>query len=530
MPARPTRRELLGLLVILGLTAVTRLPGLDARGPFDADQGSDMLVLAALLRGEIPLLGPPTSIGTFHHGAVYYYLLAPAVGLFGPNPVAVTGWIALFGIGAVAATWWLARMVGGPLAAAAAGLLAAVSPSGIDESTFIWNPNLIPLASALAFAGALRAWQTGSPRWWLLAGAGAMVTMQCHVLGIVVLPPLVAAFVADLRRRTRANSPRRPLLLAGAGALAIIAVAYLPLLAHELRNDFSETRAIVGYIVGGGRAANAGLIERVVTVGLRSTTWPFAGLVTDRPAISMFVFALVAALMAVAAFVGRRRDRWAAGWLLAAIGWSVVALAVFAPSLAVVTKGLPNDHYHAFLDPLVVALTGVGLARLAGLGARTREPAATGAPAAIPRGIGRAAAIVAGGVLVVAAVIAWPPAVSPDGGWPAARNDAEGIEAFAAGTPYVLAGVPELKTLNALRFPLQQLGVDPPGPDALGSAGAPGLVVVVCDPVLEPMTGAPCGGPAETAWLAGRGLDLPLLATTHDAARRVISYFGSTTR
>ena len=59
----------------------------------------------------------------------------------------VTGEIALFGIAAVAGTWWLARLVGGPLAAAAAGLLAAISPAGIDESTFIWNPNLIPAAS-----------------------------------------------------------------------------------------------------------------------------------------------------------------------------------------------------------------------------------------------------------------------------------------------------------------------------------------------------------------------------------------------
>ena len=104
-----------------------------------------MLVLRAMaVDGEVPLLGPKTSIGTFHHGAVYYYLLAPAAMLSSADPVVVTGEIALFGIAAVAGTWWLARLVGGPLAAAAAGLLAAISPAGIDESTFIWNPNLIP--------------------------------------------------------------------------------------------------------------------------------------------------------------------------------------------------------------------------------------------------------------------------------------------------------------------------------------------------------------------------------------------------
>src|SRR5262249_6903001 len=79
--------------------------------------GHDMLVLQAMVRdGAIPLLGPQTSIGTFHHGAAYYYLLAPAAFVSGADPVAVTGELALFGIAAVAATWWLARLVGGPVA------------------------------------------------------------------------------------------------------------------------------------------------------------------------------------------------------------------------------------------------------------------------------------------------------------------------------------------------------------------------------------------------------------------------------
>ena len=46
----------------------------------------------------------------------------------------------------------------------------AVSTSAVDESTFIWNPNLIALSSAVALAGAWQAWSTGRPRWWLLAG------------------------------------------------------------------------------------------------------------------------------------------------------------------------------------------------------------------------------------------------------------------------------------------------------------------------------------------------------------------------
>ena len=123
-----------------------------------------MLVLRALVRdGVVPLLGPPTSIGDFHHGAVYYYLLAPSAALTGgDSPLAVTLQIALFGIAAVGVTWWLARSIAGPVAGFVAGLAMAVSASAVEESTFIWNPNLIALSSAVALAGAWRAWSTRS--------------------------------------------------------------------------------------------------------------------------------------------------------------------------------------------------------------------------------------------------------------------------------------------------------------------------------------------------------------------------------
>ena len=152
----------IGLLV---LAALLRLPDLATRGTWDADQGHDMLMLRALVRdGVIPLLGPPTSIGDVHHGALYYYLLSPAAFLTGgDSPLAVTALIALAGIAAVLVTWWLARSIGGPVAGIVAGVAMAVSTSAVDESTFIWNPNLIALSSAIALAGAWRAWSTPRP-------------------------------------------------------------------------------------------------------------------------------------------------------------------------------------------------------------------------------------------------------------------------------------------------------------------------------------------------------------------------------
>ncbi len=546
-----------GLLVaILLLAALTRLPGLDERGRWDADQGHDMLVLRAMaVDGEIPLLGPKTSIGTFHHGAIYYYLLAPAAIASAADPVAVTGEIALFGIAAVAATWWLARLIGGPLAAVAAGLFAALSPAGIDESTFIWNPNLIPVAAALAFAGAIMARRTGRARWWLLAGIGAAVTMQCHVLGVVIVVPLAWAWGADLVRRHRAGQATTGVLRGGLGAVLLIAASYVPLAAYELQNGFAESRAILGYAAGGGREAAGGVAERVVTVGLRAITWPFTGLITERIWVSL-VTAIIVTLVGTIAILGRRRiggppapvteppardaapvDVAAGRWLVGALAFSVVALAVFAPSLAVVVPDLPNDHYHAFLDPIVLALTGVGLARLAtGLASPARP---TGDGPAVG-GAGRAGGVLVAGrlvagrltalglatVLVVIEVTAWPPAVAADGGWPLADEAAARVLEVTGGDTFLLDGIPSFKSADALRFPLERRGakVLPAGV----TAETP-MAVLVCDPLFDDVVGAPCGGPAEDAWLADdpyRGTFV-LRSRFEAGSRRVISVYAA---
>ncbi len=227
----------------------------------------------------------------------------------------------------------------------------------------------------------------------------------------------------------------------------------------------------------------------------------------------------------------------AARWLIGTIAWSVLALAVFAPSLAVVTPGLPNDHYHAFLDPLVIALaasgspgsgTGCGLPWLATWPAgpprqseqrrRARAPrtAAETATGTQPRPsvlLPRVAAVALTGLLVGVCVTAWPPAVSPDGGWRAAERAAAQIQAFAAGRPYALVGIPVVQVRRLRPVPALAPGrgsARPRGPRRRGSAGA--RVTIVCDPLFEGVVGAACGGPAEAAWLKERGLDLPGLA------------------
>jgi hypothetical protein len=361
----------------------------------------------------------------------------------------------------------------------------------------------------------------------------------------VIVLPLAWAWGSDLVRRRRAGQPTTGLVRGGLGAVAVIAVGFLPLLVHELGADFAETRAILGYVAGGGREAATGVLDRIVTVGLRSITWPVTGLITDRLVISLIGAVIVVAL-GVIAVVGRRRgggagvpgaagtviDLPAVRWLATSLGFSIVALAVFAPSLAIIVPELPNDHYHAFLDPIVLTLVGVGLARLAGAGAGASDQAGADADATrtapddmrrtLP---GRLAAGILAIVLAGIAVTAWPPTVAPDGGWPLADAAAARVLEVTGDEPFALDGIPEFKNANALRFPLERRDAPVLPSDA---AGASGVVVIVCDPVFDEVVGAECGGAAEDALLVRTGRpDLGLVDRFDAGPRRVISVYAA---
>jgi hypothetical protein len=526
------RIEILAYGAILIVAAVLRLGDLAARGTWDADQGHDMLVLRALvLDGRIPLLGPPTSIGDFHHGVLYYLLLAPAAAISRADPVAVTTFIALCGIAAVAITGWLARSIAGPLAGLIAALLLAVSSSAVEESIFIWNPNLIALSSSIALAAAWRAWTGGRARWWLVAGSAAVVTMHCHVLGTILTPVIGGLLVADVVRRRRRGdgSGARSIGRAALGWLGLALLSYVPLAIHELGSDGSELRAAVAFLVDGGSASTA-LPARLPIVGLRVLGWPLAGLITAAPLATILATALVVGLAVWRGWLAPRPgatsdhgeraepdgdpERTAVRWLALGLAWTVAALAAGASGLATVVAGLPNDHYHAFADPMVVVLVAVGLAalwRAAGSARPIRQLTA---------------------IAVVGALVGWnlahqPPARAADGGWQAARSAATRVMAIAGSGPIALASLPTFKSDEAVRMPLAAEGANlmPAGVNGASKGGPTATRVILCDQLFRESIGADCGGPAEDAWLANPASGLLLEPERTSDAVKIVERF-----
>jgi dolichyl-phosphate-mannose-protein mannosyltransferase len=508
--SRVVGRDALALASLLVIAAALRLPGLADRGTFDSDQGHDLLTLAAFTRqGDIPLLGPKTSVGEFHHGAFYYFLLAPAAAISDDDPVVVTGWLALLGIAAVALTWWLARSIAGSLAGFVSGLILAVSPAAIEESTFIWNPNPIPVFAALALAAAWRGRATGGARWWALAIGAAGAVVQLHVLGVVFFVAIFVIAVLELRRDRGAW---RGIV----GGLAVVALLFAPLLVHELQTGFHETRLILDYFGSSGAETRDPLFSLLFTL-LRTVGWPIVGLVTSVPVGAALVLAVFLGLVAWRDLVARGPERIALAWLVGILAWSTLVLAFVAPGLQTVVEGLPNDHYHASLDPVVATLFGVSIAALLSRGfdawrarpASARERPGPSTTAAIDPAVVRGLVAGAVGSVVLIAIVGTEllrlPPPDPNGGWAAARAAGIRIAGTLQGPPTAIVSLPSFKSADGIAFPVFEAVRRAPGGSSSTSTG----VVVVCDRLLESQIGAKCGGPAEDRFMFGEGAAVP---------------------
>jgi hypothetical protein len=252
----------------------------------------------------------------------------------------------------------------------------------------------------------------------------------------------------------------------------------------------------------------------------------------------------VPAVLATAAVVAIVVSRWRAAeaderravrWLGLGLLWSTAFLAVAAPSLASVVPGLPNDHYHAFADPMVVVLVGIGAAAV------VREATAAG----------RAPLGVAAAGLGVALLVGWnlthlPPAVHPDGGWPAGEAAGDVVIAALEGAGIgaddvvLLRSLPDFKSTEAVAYPLARRGwsfiAETPQGTAPGSLDPleassfeePAGWVLLCDQRFREAIGADCGGPAEDAAAAEGGFG-PLLDRVEAQPDRWVSVYAAAT-
>ena len=420
---------------ILVVAAVLRLRDLADRGTWDADQGHDMLVLRALvLDGVVPLLGPPTSIGDFHHGVLYYSCSRRRLRCRRRGP----------------ARRHRVHRPGGDRRGRRHGVAGAVdrrarSPGSSRGSC--WRSRRARSrsrpSSGTRTSSPCRArsrsrprggrGRRGRPRWWLVRRRGGG---RDDALPRPRGDPDAGDRRAARGRSRPAAAARRsaaePRRSAGAavGWLVIALLSYVPLAIHELGSDGSELRAAVAFLVDGGGPRASALPARLPIVGLRVLGWPLAGLITAAPMATILAACLVIGLAIWRGWLRRAGggDGASRADERAAVRWLALGLAV-DDRRAGGRRVEPRDRRRGPAErplPRLRRPDGRGARRCRG------RRACRGDTPWPPLPQLAAAAIV---VAIVGFNLAHqPPARAADGGWAAARS-AAGRIATAAGGP-----------------------------------------------------------------------------------------------
>lgn len=539
--SRVDAREWACLGPILLLAAVVRFVNLPARGIWDTDQGLETgAIWNAVVSRELPVYGSPafTTGGTFHHGALFYDLMMPFAWLGNGNPVVIVAAIALFGLIVVPVMWWTARSIGGTAAGLATALLAALSPSLVDYSTFIWNPVLTEIGAALACLGAWQAWTTRQPRWWVLAAAGTALTAQSHLTGLVLVLPMTLFFLIAVRRGPA--HLRRGLWKWGLIGVGFFVLTWLPLIVSEVTSNFPEIRGILSFQQPSPAAADP--LTRLFVGAIRilaypMTSWPLRDMQSGIPIALVVTTAVLAGMIwrvtgslapsrrrpiaeteaalsqaaisdvaadpqAEAAFERERHGLRFIGGTLLLIS---LTLALGLKEISQI-RSVIQEQYHTVADVFVIMSLGLvigGLWRAKPVRGRAWS--------------GHALSALALGSLVAVGLGHLPPLTAPDGGWPAAQAAAARIEAISAGSDVGLVNLPFFKQADAYAYPLKLDGVKLVAPDEAAT------VVLLCDSGWYPG----CGGASEELWRLGaaEGSTLRLVDRFEAAPQRILSIY-----
>lgn len=219
---------------IIFLTAVggiLRLWNIGGGLQFLGDQGRDALMMYRLLtQGDLPFIGPITSVGGFYLGPLYYYLMAPFLWLARFNPVGPAAATAVLGIVTVPLLYWVAKKLFSHRVGLWAAGLYALAYIPISETRSAWNPNLMPLAAL----GIIYGFQT---RNLLLAAVSLGAALQFHYMIVFLAPWLIWQVV--LARRHKLELIK---------SLLVLMLLMFPLILFEVKNNWLNVKGLMEFL------------------------------------------------------------------------------------------------------------------------------------------------------------------------------------------------------------------------------------------------------------------------------------------
>ena len=183
------RRDAIFLLLILLVAALLRLLNLDYM-EFKGDEANNLFVAGDLVSGKtFPLVGIPSSIGTYNPPLFTYLLGIPL--FFSRNPVIAAGFVALLNCAAVGLSYVFCRRYFGRIVAVIAAVFFAVNPWAVFYSRKIWQQDLLPVFVIGFFYGLFAVVCEGRKKHLLTCFACLAAATQLHFSSIYFLVVLV---------------------------------------------------------------------------------------------------------------------------------------------------------------------------------------------------------------------------------------------------------------------------------------------------------------------------------------------------
>ncbi len=354
----------LAFIVLLGiilLATFLRFYKIDAYMTFLGDEGRDAIIIKRLLtQGDVPFIGPPTSVGNIYLGPLYYYMMAVPMGVFWLNPVAASGMVALIGVLTVLLVYYITKSWFGKWAGNIAAFLYAISPVTIIYSRSSWNPNPAPFYTLLAMVGIYQAHKRGNYLWLILTGLSLGAAIQMHYLALILLPIFGILWLYDLYGQQTGRLKFNHFVSGTVFAVLAFLLTLIPLVLFDLKHNFLNTKAVVA-IFTNDTDVKLDLISTLLQVPYRFNFNLVGRYFGSQGEVVTGILSILVLLPFVLMLVPKTSNLITKKWPLFVLGvWLVVGLV----GLSFYRKSI-YDHYLGFLNPVPFILLGYSLTLIA---------------------------------------------------------------------------------------------------------------------------------------------------------------------
>jgi len=346
-------KENIILLLILAIAVFLRFYRLPSLLAFGGDVARDYLVARDItLKGEIPLVGSPTSVPWLYQGAFFTYILGIVLWIGKYNPLSGGYFVGVMGVVGVLGTYFLGKKLFSEKIGLLSALFYATSPLIVLFDRYPYHQSLISIFT-MFFIFSL--WKmTKKIKYIFLSFFLFGLLMQLELSNLVLLPILLI-WLFMYRERVQFK------LLALSGFVFLF--TWLPKIIYDLRNGFTQTLGFVAWVIHklpvvstfvNDRGVNVSFVERITSIFVyfsRIIFWPSFGV--SILIFIFFIFLLVKEYLKE--FRGEIKGEVKGNSINLLLLW------IFVPILGFLVQGSPSESYIPVLFGAIALLVGVGL-------------------------------------------------------------------------------------------------------------------------------------------------------------------------